>query len=337
MAIDIQPYHKKGYLCIDDIIVSVADYFEKRHIFMHTKGLNFTYSPKIVKGEGVLKRIRTSCNYPTNIKDFLTELNYLQDFVGLHIDFISSLPKLELINYIEDSIEKNHPVAIISNTYYVPWHDQYYKKVNKLHAFLVIDIDINQKYLLCIDGYLSDKPVKLPFEDLLLYTDILIFKSINSKKNLSLPNILSQITNGLTDNHKLDNCDCIRLFAEDVTNITFLETEKQRYRDLDHSDFMIGLKSIEFGRKNLGDLFYYLSDIFIEYRDIMLLIQSKIESITEQWRLVIVFFVKGFYSDQTTYYMKKAAEQLLDIANNEEDVTRCILSLVHKSSYKIEK
>ncbi len=326
MAIDIQPYHKKGYLCIDDIIVSVADYFQKTHIFMHTKGLNFTYSPQIVKEEGVLKWIRTSCNYPTCIKNFSVELNYLKDFVGLDIEFISSLPKSELINYIKDSIEKNNPVAIISNTYYVPWHEQYYKKVNKLHAFLVIDI--NQKYLLCIDGYLSDKPVKLPFEDLLLYTDILIFKSMNSQKEINLYNIISQITNGLADNHKLDNCDCIRLFADDVKNITFSETEKKLYYDLDNSDFMVGLKSIEFGRKNFGDLFYYLSDIFTEYRDILLFIRSKIESITEQWRLVIVFFVKGFYSDQTTYYMKKAAEQLLDIANNEEEVSSFILSLV---------
>lgn len=325
MTINIQPYHKKGYLCIDDIIVSVADYFQKTHIFMHSKGLNFTYSPQIVKEEGVLKRIRTSCNYPTCIKNFSTELNYLKDFVGLDIEFISKLPKHELIKYIKYSIEKKNPVAIISNTYYVPWHDKYYKKVNKLHAFLVIDI--NQKYLLCIDGYLSNKPVKLPLEHLLAYTDILIFKSMNPQKELNLYNIICQITNGLANNHKLDNCDCIRLFADDVKNITFLETEKKLYYDLDNSDFMIGLKSIEFGRKNFGDLFYYLSDIFIDHRDILLLIQSKIESITEQWRMVIVLFVKGFYSDQTTY-MKKAAEQLLDIANNEEAVTRLILSLV---------
>ncbi len=325
MAIDIQPYHKKGYLCIDDIIVSVADYFKKTHIFMHTKGLNFTYSPQIVKGEGVLKWIRTSCNYPTCLENFSFELKYLNDFVGLDIDYISSLSKAELINYIKDNIAKNNPVAIISDTYYIPWYKQYYKKVSKLHTFLVTDI--NEKYMLCIDGYLANKPVELPFEKLLLYTGILIFKSIKPQKEIGLHNIISQITNGLADNHKLDNCDSIRLFADDVKDITFLASEKKLYSDLDNSNFMVGLKSIEFGRKNLGDLFYYLSDIFIEHRDTLLLIQSKMESIAEQWRMVIVFLVKGFYSNQTTYYMKKAAEELLDIANSEEEVTRFILSL----------
>lgn len=329
MAIDIQPYHKKGNLCIDDIIVSVADYFEKAHIFMHTKGLNFTYSPQIVRGEGVLKQIRTSCIYPTCLDDFSTELNYLKEFVGLDIEYRSGLSKDELIASIRGSIKKS-PVAIISDTYYIPWFEQCYKKVSKLHTFLVIDISEN--YLLCLDGYLSDQPVQLPFENLLLYKGILTFKAIEPRKELNLHNILAQITEGLADNHKLDNCDGIRLFAEDVKNMTFLESEKELYHNLDYSDFMVGLKSIEFGRKNFGELLYYLSELFTEHRDTLLLIRSKTESIAGQWSQAIVFFVKGFYSDQTASYMNKAAGLLSDIADQEEEVTGYLLSLVRETA-----
>lgn len=326
MAIDIQPYHKKEYLCIDDIIVSVAQYFEKTHIYMHAKGLNFTYSPQITEGEGVLKWIRTSCNYPTYLENFPAELDYLKDFVGLGIEYISNPTKEQLIKAVKANIEKNNPVAIISDTYYIPWYEPYYKKVSKLHSYLVTDI--HEKYMVCVDGYLADKPVKLSFEQLLLYTGVLVFKSVNPQKEATLHNILLQITNGLADNHKLDNCDCIRQFAADVKNITFLDSERELYNNLDNSNFMFGLKSIEFGRKNLGELFNYLAGTFRKDRDILLKIQSKIEKITEQWGLVIVFFVKGFYSSQTLYYMEKAAAQLLEIADSEEDVTRNILSLV---------
>lgn len=329
MSINLQPYHKKGYLCIEDNIACIAELYKKNHIFMHTAGLNFYYAPKIVKGEEVLKQIRTSCNFPANkVKDFATELDYLKDFVGLDIRLIPGLPKSELIKMVKACIEKQQPVAVISNTYHVPWNEQYYKKVDKLHSFLVIDVDIDLKYLLCIDGYLADKPVRLPFYDLMDFTDLLIFKPIKPRKVLSFPHIISQIINCLLNNQKLDNCNCIRWFADDVVNIRFSQTEKKHYSDLDYSDFMVGLKSIEFGRKNFGELIYFLSDEFADHRDLLLLIGSKIELLTEQWRLVIVFFVKAFYSGQTAYYMRKAAEQLYVIADDEEEVTRLIASLI---------
>ncbi|RKD30239.1 hypothetical protein [Lacrimispora algidixylanolytica] len=335
MLSEIQPYHKRGYLCIDDIVKSVADYFGKEHMYLHAKGLNFTYSPKIVEGEGVLSKLRTSCNYPTYLKNFTKELNYLKDFIGLDVEYVTDLTKEELLSHIRRNLKESNPVAIISSTYYIPWYEQYYNKVNKLHTFLVTDI--NDKTMSCVDGFLTQDLIKLELENLEDYRGILIFRAVKPKKELNLHNVLAQMIQELEKNHKLENSDSIRIFAKDVYNITFLESEKERYSDLDYSDFMIGLKFMEYGRKNLGDLFYYLSNIFTAYSKSLLDIQSKIDSISEQWKMVVVFIVKGYYSDQTAYYAKRASEQLLDIAKAEEEVTKLIVSLKVKTEEKNEK
>lgn len=326
----LQPYHKAGNICIDDNIVSVANYFDKKHIYMYAKGLNFTYAPKIQKGESVLQTIRTSCTYPISGQSLLTELDYMQDFVGLYLDRIpsSNLSKLELVDYIKISIEENVPIGIFIDTYYTPWLDKYYQKVHMPHSFLVIDVDEKEEYLLCIDGFSSDKTVKLLFENLFSYTGIMTFKPITPRMNTSFRNVISQIVNGLKDNNKLDNCDCIRLFSHDVEEINFSDEEKIIYQELHNSQFIFGLKSIEYSRKNIADMFCYMCNEFPDQSDSLLSIQSKINAITEQWKLLIVYFVKGFYSSQTSHYMNKAAELLLFIANNEEDVARSLTALM---------
>ena len=284
MTIDILPDHKNGHLCIDDIIMLVARYFKKNYIFMYTKGLNFSYSPHIIKGKGMLEQIRTSCNYPTRLSDFSIELAYLKDYVGLDIEYKSGLEKEKTISYIIENVKNNRPVAVISDTYYIPWYNKYYQKVNKLHTFLVVNVI--DGFLLCVDGYLSHRPIEFLPIDLLVNKGTLAIQPIEPQEKLSLCNILNHIVRLLKINHKLENCDCIRRFADDVKDISFLNSERQIYADLDCSDFMVGLKSIEFGRANIKELFHYLSDIFTSHKDSLLLIESKIQPIVEQWKLV---------------------------------------------------
>lgn len=324
------PYHKHGHICIDDNIVSVANYFDKKHIYMYAKGLNFTYSPRIQKGESVLHTIRTCSTYPISGQNLLTELDYMQDFVGLYLNRIPStnLSKHELVDYIIISIEEEAPIGIFIDTYYTPWLDKYYQKVHMPHSFLIIDINKKEKYVLCIDGFSSDRFVKLPFENLFSYTGIMTFKPTIPRMNASFRNVISQIVNGLRDNNKLDNCDCIRFFSHDVEGIVFSDEEKTIYQELHNSQFIFGLKTIEYSRKNIADMFCYMCNDFPDQSDNLFSIKSKIDMITEQWKLLIVYFVKGFYSGQTSHYMNKAAELLLLIANYEEDVARSLTALI---------
>ena len=326
----LQTHHKDGNTCIDDNIVSVANYFNKKYIYMYAKGLNFTYTPKIQKGESVLKTMRTSCTYPVSGQNFMVELDYMQDFVGLQLDRIpsSNMDEIELVHFIKKSIEINSPIGIFIDTYHVPWLDKYYQKVHMPHSFLVIDIDEKDKYILCVDGFSSKKTVKLPFENLFSYTGIMTFKPVTPRINANFYNIISQIINGLKDNNKLDNCDCIREFSQDVKAIKFSDEEKIIYKELHNSQFVFGLKSIEYSRKNLMDLFYYMSDEFSEQNGKLLSLLSKINTVVEQWKLLMVYFVKGFYSDQTSRYMNKAAELLLVIASNEEGIARSLKTLI---------
>jgi len=318
----LQPFHKEGNICVDDNIISVANYFKKNYAYMYVNGLNFTYEPKIVHGESVLNKIRTSCIYPT--------YDYLQDFVGLNIEIRlrADFSKDELISFIKKSIAENIPIGIFLDAYCIPWNVKCYQKFHMPHSFLVIDINDKEEYILCVDGFLSTKTEQLSFENLFMYTSVMVFKSIPLKETVSFNKIIQQIINGLQENNKLDNCDSIRAFSLDIQRTIFTDEEKALYRDLENSQFLFGLKTIEYGRKNLADMFFYMSNQFIDQRENLLLLQSKLNSIAEQWKLVIVFLIKGFYSNQPFHYMNKAAELLLSIANNEENVTQLLLSLI---------
>ena len=78
-------------------------------------------------------------------------------------------------------------------------------------------------------------------------------------------------------------------------------------------------------------MFLGLSEQFSEFKEELLDIQLEIESISQHWKMVVVFFVKGFYSERMDYYTKRAAEKLLDIAKFEEDLTKKILTLNKKT------
>jgi len=290
---------------------------------MYANGLSFTYSPRIVHGESVLNKIRTSCMYPT--------YDYLQDFVGLNVDIKprADFSKDELICFIKKSIAENIPIGIFLDAYCIPWNKKCYQKFHMPHSFLVIDINDKEENILCIDGFLSTKTECLSFENLFIHTSVMIFNSIPPKETESFIKIIQQIINGLHENNKLDNCDSIRDFSLDIQRIIFTDEEKSIYRDLENSQFLFGLKSIEYGRKNLADMFFYMSNQFPNQRENLLLLQSKLNSISEQWKLVIVFFIKGFYSNQSSQYMNKAAELLSSIANNEENITQLLLSLTY--------
>lgn len=181
---------------------------------------------------------------------------------------------------------------------------------------------------MCIDGFLSDVPVKFPFENLTEYTSVITYKPVRPQKPTSFYNIIEQIISGLKECSKLDDCDCIREFSEDIKNINFLEEEKNIYGDLNDSPFLFGLKSIEYCRKNIADMFYNMSNEFPEKKEQLVSLQSKIYTVAEQWKLIIIYLIKSFYSNKASYYINKSADLLNKIADNEEEVAYSILHLI---------
>lgn len=331
----LRPYNKKGNLCIDDCIMSVADYFHKNYIYMYTKGLHFTYFPKIQRNESVLNCIRTSSIYPVSEHNLQEKLQYLQDFVGLRIDVKPNIDisKNELVDFIRKNIRRDIPIGIFLNTYWTPWHTAYFHKVHMPHSFLIIDINDREEYLLCMDGVLCDQPVRLPFKNLFLCTGLISFNPIEPRVNLNFYNVISQIVGNLYDNEKLYSCDCIRAFSRDIGKLNFKQEEKNLYRDLNISPFMFGLKSVEFSRKNMADMFGYMSEQFRCQKQELLSMQSKLNAIARQWEIVIVYLIKGFYSNQFFHYRNMAAELLLTIADEEEAAASALLTLLEKNAY----
>lgn len=328
MAIKLNVNHKKGNLCIDDNITAVLQYYRKNYEYLYTNGLNFKYSPKLEQGEHVLGHMRTFCMYSLGKQETLEELSYLQELFGIETKIIynENITKPALKNLIKNSIDNNNPVCLFLDTYYVPWHN-YFEQFHMPHSFLVNDYNDNSNCLICTDNYLCEDHAMLPYEKISFCTNIVIFNKLESKSCISIKDVLLQIINGLECCNKLKNSDSIREFSDDVRSISIYNKEKEMYQDLNSSQFLFGLKCIEYGRKNISDMFSYMSKEFLLLEDKFIWLSQRLNFISEQWHLVIVFIIKGFYSNKISFYAEKAANLLIEIAENEEKVSHTILSM----------
>ena len=326
----IWPYHKEGNLCIDDNIESVAKFFNKEYIYMYTKGLNFTYNHKIQEGICTLSKIIVNCTYPSKEKDFPTAMRYMQDIVGLRLEFIPCLGFTidDYVCVIREYVMEGVPVGIFFDTFDTPWHTKFYHKTHMPHVFLVVDVFEEERYLLCVDGVISNTPVKLPFQEIVLNKGILSYEPITPRFVANLRNIIMTVTDGLTDGERSNKYDYMRLFSHDIRKLTFTDEERASYKDLNIAPFMFGMKSIEYARKNIADMFLYMSGKFNEKSKRLLDIHSMMVSAAKQWELFIVYMIKGFYSTRKTdCYMDEAANILLALANSEEDIAYVLLDL----------
>ncbi|KAF6582674.1 C39 family peptidase [Paenibacillus sp. EKM211P] len=159
MPLNIQPYHAFPHLpkgafqsCIDDIIATISCYFNRDYHLMYSNMWQFNYT----KNADISFAQRFS-------GDLNGELDLLEKYHGIRIEYHESIKLNELLEISEDEISNGYPVITMFDSYYNSW-DPFYNKLHNKHACLITGINKKNKTVYITDPYFEKVNEEVPFQ-----------------------------------------------------------------------------------------------------------------------------------------------------------------------------
>ncbi|TYP79114.1 BtrH N-terminal domain-containing protein [Paenibacillus methanolicus] len=152
--IPIVPIRGISTTCFQDLIVSVATYWEREYAFIFAESLNVRFEPE--PGRLLGAAIRT---------DKHTSLDLLCRYTGMELRQRSCADSGEALAVVRSELAEGRPVAIEFDAYWNPWGNKAaYQQVHSEHICLVTGFDADGESLLCIDPTFSVGQERLPLD-----------------------------------------------------------------------------------------------------------------------------------------------------------------------------
>lgn len=159
--IDLDPIHFEHNDCLEDQLISVIGWFRKDipidHLIWHLCEVwNFTFKES--------KNQKTSLGRAL-VSDAFTEYEVYKKYYGVAVNLHTIETLDDFIEVAKKELSMDRPVVIIQKSYWIPWDPNF--KINKeyTHAYIVLDIDLEQKRMIAADGLYMQKNVSIPFEN----------------------------------------------------------------------------------------------------------------------------------------------------------------------------
>ncbi|MFC4101440.1 BtrH N-terminal domain-containing protein [Paenibacillus xanthanilyticus] len=154
MMIPIVPIRGISTTCFQDLIISVATYWEREYVYLFAESLNVRFEPEPGRllGAAIHTEKRTS-------------LDWLFRFTGMELRQRSCADSSEALAVVRSELAEGRPVAIEFDAYWNPWGNKTaYQQVHGEHICLVVGIEEEGQSLVCIDPTFSSGQERLPFD-----------------------------------------------------------------------------------------------------------------------------------------------------------------------------
>ncbi len=320
MILDIKPIHFDGCNCIEDIMISIADHYNREYQLTFYNCLLF----RIQSDQNDLKKLLGERIYFPHLE----ELNEkFRQYCGIKCKLCKAESHKEIINAIMDQLQIQMPVGISINTYWCPWHSGY-KNISINHYCLVVGIDSDTIY--CIDPALNNKVNTLSFDDfingyefytLFEVTEVNEFRESDKYLKLLDISIFELMNNKIYDD--------ILNFANGIEYNFNFTSEFEKFKiSAWHVPILRSIGSISGGIK----LYCQFLNLVSQKTDKQL-IQSyipKMECIASKWNTIKGILVKSYYTD----FNEKIKEELVSIIRNiADDEISVIISIKNSIKY----
>ncbi|MFB9328181.1 BtrH N-terminal domain-containing protein [Paenibacillus aurantiacus] len=157
MMMPIVPIRGISTTCFQDLIISVAAYWEREHAFVFAESLNVRYEP--APGRLIGASVRT---------DKYTSLDLLYRYAGMELRQLRCADAADAYPALRSELEAGRPVAIEFDAYWNPWGNKAaYQQVHSEHICLVVGLEAETGggvSLVCIDPTFSVKAERLPLD-----------------------------------------------------------------------------------------------------------------------------------------------------------------------------
>ena len=127
--------------CSHFLIASVANWLNCGYELMYADAWGFRFAPEGTKGHGIWQRGDLG---PRIHYEYVAQpMTLLERFHGLQVKEVrdSTLDATHAV--LKEELDKQRPVLIMMDTYFLPWLDKFYQQVHSSHAILVIGMDDN--------------------------------------------------------------------------------------------------------------------------------------------------------------------------------------------------
>lgn len=315
---------KKNYEiqnCLDDIVVTVANWFNRGYELMYSGSWSFLYKPA-----------KTHVAPLGNSIDIIPTDKYilLEKYHGIKLNFQKNKSLDDTLTIIGNELSKNRPVAIYINAFWCPTCFAYQiQKTEQNHFCLVVGVDMSKRILKYVDPFFMKSNIELTIDDLTqgYRNQIITFSLINPEiSEVNWKIIISKIIDRLKNTfEELNIFDMIRKFSYHLRYSLDMKKEKV-VPDMNVGDFPLIRKLISI--TNSRKEFCFLLDYMTKKYNVPYLIEfsSRIKDVTLKWGMVRALLCKSYLaSNFSTVLKNKIADIVLDIADYEENIANDLI------------
>jgi len=321
VQLDIKPVHFEGLSCFDDIIVTLAlhNKVEYRRAFADSWG--FEFEPEGKDGNLLLgNRIRNSIiNYASILS---------QDCNMTWANFDSTEPVV-LFNYVKGYLAQGIAIGICIDSFWCPWLQGRYQRVNGVHYCLAIGIDEDNNFY-CLDPALNLSVSALKYNDFINGCKYCIkYDFVKNDRTYDYLKILNESIEKLNSSNFLKR---IRDFAYEFKDKFDFSVEYQNFNiDVWYVLIDRNLRLIAAGRTLYSVFLDLVSEKFQSEK--VSAIKIELQMVASKWNKIRGVLTKSYYSGYNERVKEKVYNALIEVSNIQEDLVNRLYQCCHDNQF----
>ncbi|MCL6588780.1 MAG: hypothetical protein K6U80_02400 [Firmicutes bacterium] len=323
MLLDIKPLHIEGHDCLEDLIASVAAWWNRSHelIFIESWGFYFDQNSGDIFG----KRLRPVADIEILIK----KQKFLEKFHGIKCIYNNTIASAGVLNFLRLQIQAGFPIICFIDMFWCPCSHGY-KKRHASHTILVTGIDGAGENLFFIDPLISKKGERISAGEFLEgYESCITFIKKDLKRlHLSWRKIIQDAVRNLKSSAVFEQ---MRIFAGELERNVDLTVEIDNSHFIWDAPLMKRIQEVKGGRLKFILALQYLVKNFgaVKLEEAC----EKLKYVASRWDVVYSILVKSYLS-KNKEVIAQAATKIREIADLEEDIARLLLDITNSGSMK---
>ncbi len=316
IKLDIKPVHYDFLTCLEDIVVSVAQWAGYRYELALSEVWSFNFNPP---------NSEEYYSLGESLEVFEKDLEAdLAKYHGIKVILKEANSFAEFIEVLRLELENGRPVLVSMDSFLCPW-DWNFQKRHISHTFLISGLDDSTSLLYCCDGFyqtygiISKDELKSGFDAWYGTFSLEGAEEIQVNWGQILGNAIQQLK---TDNGSVNAFNSMRRFADVLENTADIQNEIQGFEDnLFEAPFVKKLEKIAYGRRK----FAKMMDYFAEETGLEVFAGSAadLERAASQWANVRALLIKEVFSKDGSF-KTRALVKIREIADLEEDIANRI-------------
>ena len=196
--LDVLPQNNNLLNCFELNAYSILKWMDLEPHFVFSESWNFGFSERVVDSDGkyipLVDRIQVNRVASTDLLEQLYGVRLkMEPVIGNPADKIKA---------IQDELSRRNPVIVFLDSYYCPWCNDYQKKHEFEHCFIVIGLDEEKRMVQCVDPFFTKQREEMDLDTFMLgiHGHLYILEKVSHQQEKNYEDLFRRITRTLAAN-----------------------------------------------------------------------------------------------------------------------------------------